>query len=130
MGAWAGNCKFMYNPFCWIFLFRSYVTQICSAAAQLLSGQHVRYGKCRRYGQSPSRTKSNLLDHSPPASQAGRRAGPALYPSAPLLSTSTLLSLYSTHCAEYTRKNKGKEGQITAGFRGGWDVRYGGGGWR
>jgi len=33
-----------------------------------------------------------------------------------------LLSLCSTHCAENTRKNKGKAGQITAGFRGGGGV--------
>ncbi len=46
------------------------------AAWALLSGQPVRYGKGRRYG--PFITKSHLPGHSSPASQAGRRVGPAL----------------------------------------------------
>jgi hypothetical protein len=36
-----------------------------------------------------SRTKSHLPGHSPPASQAGRRVGPALYPSVSLFTTAT-----------------------------------------
>ncbi len=40
----------------------------------------------------PSRTKSHLLPgHSPPASQAGRRVGPALKPSASLGLTSNAM---------------------------------------
>jgi hypothetical protein len=49
------------------------------AAGQFLSGQPVRYGKGRQYGLArPSRTKSDLTGHSPPAGQAGRRVVPAL----------------------------------------------------
>jgi hypothetical protein len=45
------------------------------------SGQGNRYGTEKAGGTaSPSRTKSHLPGHSPPASQAGRRVGPALSP--------------------------------------------------
>jgi hypothetical protein len=46
------------------------------AAGQRLLG----HGKEKAVGTvRPSHTKSHLLAHSPPASQAGRRVGPALY---------------------------------------------------
>jgi hypothetical protein len=68
-------CTFIYNR-SWTFYHL--------AAGQLLSGQPVRYGKGNRYGTEkaggtarPSRRESHLLGHSPPASQAGRRVGPA-----------------------------------------------------
>ncbi len=52
-----------------------------SISTQLGSScQGNRYGTEKAGGTArPSRTKSHLLGHSPPASQAGRRVGPALY---------------------------------------------------
>jgi hypothetical protein len=47
------------------------------AAGQLLSGQPVLYGKVREYGTSITH-KSHQPGHSPPASQAGSRVGPAI----------------------------------------------------
>jgi hypothetical protein len=56
------------------------------AAGQLLLRQPVRCGKGRRYGPS----------HFSPARQAGRRVGPALYPSGSLLLTPSPHSLTQT----------------------------------
>ncbi len=57
------------------------------AAGQLLSGQ-PRHGTGKASSTAlPSRTKSHLPGHFPPASQAGRRVGPALLLSASLVYT-------------------------------------------
>jgi hypothetical protein len=42
-------------------------------------------------GTGPSITNSHLPGHSPPASQAGRRVWPALWPSASLVATYQLV---------------------------------------
>ncbi len=57
-----------------------------SISSQLGSScQGNRYGTEKAGGMAhPSRTKSHLPGHSPPASQAGRRVGQALWPSASL----------------------------------------------
>jgi hypothetical protein len=52
----------------------SWVCQELTAEQLLQTVQYVREGRIDR----PSRTKSSLLGHSPPASQAGRHVGPAL----------------------------------------------------
>jgi hypothetical protein len=60
-----------------------------SVSTQLVSScQGNRYSLKKAGGTArPLFTKSHLLGHSPPASQAGRRVGPALKPSVSLLQT-------------------------------------------
>jgi hypothetical protein len=70
-------------------LYFDYITAAANSISSQLgtSCQGSRYGIVKAGGTArPSRTKSHLQGHSPhPVSQAGRRIGPALLPSASLV---------------------------------------------
>ncbi len=66
----------------------------------------------------PSRTKSHLPGNSPPASQAGRRVGPALHPSASLVKSFPGLAVGTAGEHREIIKNRGKSRALsTSSFR-------------